>query len=182
MAPFVRPFHDADGRARDPSPGTAGAEERFASVMRLPLLLCLTASFMGGCERFPRDPEGTLQRVQKQRAFRVGIVSPLEERGPYPEARELLQRVATSSGARARIERGEAEQLLDRLEQGHLDLVLGHFEKKSPWATLVTFGPPLRVERRGKTTFHLTAAMRNGENEWIALVEREARSVAADPQ
>lgn len=80
------------------------------------------------------------------------------------------------------IERGDAEGLLKGLEQGRLDLVLGRFEKKSPWLSLVTFSPPLRVEKEGKETFHLAAAMRNGENAWIGLVEREARDVAPEAQ
>ncbi|HZW46129.1 MAG TPA: hypothetical protein VFF61_01270, partial [Microvirga sp.] len=107
---------------------------------------------------------------------------PLGEGELDPKAAQLIQRVSSNAGAQARLESGGAEPLLDRLEAGDLDLVLGRFEKKSPWARLVTFGPPLRVEKQGKTTFHLTAAMRNGENAWIALVEREARDVAPEAQ
>lgn len=156
--------------------------KRSASVMRLKILLCFTALAGAGCEQFPRDPGGTLDRIRTEGTFRVGIASPLEEQGLSPEARRLLERVSQGSGARAQIERGEAEPLLDKLEQGQIDLVLGHFEKKSPWKPLVTFGPPLRVEKSGDTTFHLAAAMRNGENAWIALVEHETRNVADETE
>ncbi|HEX8585375.1 MAG TPA: hypothetical protein VF680_13330 [Allosphingosinicella sp.] len=78
--------------------------------------------------------------------------------------------------------RGDAEPMLDQLEQGELDLVIGRFEKKSPWAKLVTIGPPLRREMQGKTEFRLAPVLRNGENAWIALVEREVRDAAPEAQ
>jgi hypothetical protein len=146
--------------------------------MKWPLLSCALALLMSGCGDFPRDPDGTLKRVKSEGVFRVGLVAPLDERQLDGEARELLRRLADRSGAAPRVERGPGEPLLDRLEKGQLDLVLGRFEKKSPWSTLVTFGPPLRVERSGATDIHLTAAMRNGENAWISLVERESRDAA----
>ncbi len=123
-----------------------------------------------------------MERVRSQGSFRVGLVAPLGQGRLDPKAAQLIQRVSASAGAQARLESGDTEPLLDRLERGELDLVLGRFEKKSPWARLVTFAPPLRVEKQGKTTFHLTAAMRNGENGWIALVEREARNAAPEAQ
>lgn len=147
------------------------------SVALLFLIACLT-----GCGAFPRDPHGTLQRIQQERVFRVGVVAPAEETAGAGEAAELIKRVAARSGARPQMQVGEAEVLLHALEQGELDLVLGRFEKKTPWLALVTFSPPLRVEKKGKAVFQLAAAMRNGENGWIALVEREARNVAPEAQ
>ena len=148
--------------------------------MKRTLLLCLLLAAAASCGPFPRDPEGTLERVRSEGRFHVGLVAPLGEGRPDPKADHLLRRVAERSGASPKIERGGAEPLLDRLKQGDLDLVIGRFEKKSPWARLVSFSPPLRVEKQGKTTFHLTAAMRNGENGWIALVESEARNVVSE--
>jgi DNA-binding transcriptional LysR family regulator len=150
--------------------------------MRLALVLAVAATLLGGCERFPRDPEGTLQRISSERTFRVGIIASAHQAQLPPEAARLLQRISSASGARPQIRSGEAEVLLDSLEQGDLDLVLGRFNKKSPWATLVTFGPPLKVEKMGETTFETSAAMRNGENAWVALVERETRNVAPKPE
>lgn len=72
---------------------------------------------------------------------------------------------------------GDAEPLLARLEESELDLVVGRFTKTSPWATLVALTPPLATEKQGKTEIVLAAAMANGENEWISLVEREAREL-----
>ena len=137
--------------------------------------LLLTASACGG--DFPRDPNGTIERVRSQRAFAVGIVAPAGA-SPMEEVDELIGRVGQASGAEPQLFRGEAEPLLKQLEDGHIDLVIGRFDKKSPWATRVTLGPPLRIEKQGKTIFHLAPVMRNGENAWIALVEKAARDTA----
>lgn len=138
---------------------------------------------MAGCSGdFPRDADGTLDRVRSSHGFRVGLVAPLGESGLDPKVESFLHRVGRASGASARPERGDAEPLLKRLEEGELDLVIGRFDKKSPWGPLVTIGPPLRVERQGRAELHLAPVMQNGENGWIALVEREARNVAPEAQ
>jgi hypothetical protein len=142
--------------------------------------LCLAFLAASSCGEFPRDPEGTVERVRAERVFRVGLVAPLEQANLDPRAKSLLQRVGQAAGARPVVETGDAEPLLNRLEEGELDLVIGRFEKASPWKRLVSFGPPLRIQRHKKTEFHLTAAARNGENAWIALLEAEARNAGAE--
>jgi hypothetical protein len=146
-------------------------------IFRLGLSLALLAA--GSCADFPRDPGGTLDRVRAEQSFRVGLVAPLS--GTDPKVDALLRRVALVSGARGQVESGDGEPLLARLEEGELDLVIGRFEAASPWKRMVSFSPPLRVEKLGNTKFNLVAAMRNGENAWIGLIEREARQVA-EPQ
>lgn len=143
--------------------------------MRFRVGLCLSLLGAASCADFPRDPEGTLDRVRAERHFEVGMVAPLSQGDPNVDA--LLQRVSRASGAQARLESGDAEPLLNRLKEGELELVIGRFEAKSPWARYVSFSPPLRAEKHGKTSFQLVAAMRNGENAWIGLVERGAREV-----
>ena len=135
-----------------------------------------------GCGEFPRDSEGTLDRIKRDRTLIVGLAAPLAPERLDGRAESLVQQIAAETGATVRLQQGHQEMLFDRLEQGEVDIVLGRFEAKSPWATLVSFGPPLVREKQGKTEFHLTAAMRNGENALISLVEREARNVAPDAQ
>jgi hypothetical protein len=142
--------------------------------------LCVAIFSAASCADFPRDPNGTLDRVRAERSFTVGLVAPLS--GKDPRVSELLKRVAAVSGARGALESGDAEPLLNRLEEGELDLVIGRFESGSPWKKMVSFSPPLRVEMHGKTKFHLVAAMQNGENAWIGLVEREARDIVEPPR
>ena len=138
----------------------------------------LTAS----CGEFPRDPEGTLKRVRSEHSFRVGLVTTPTENEPHAEVVALLAAIGRRVEARPDIVRGDGEPMLKQIEEGELDLVIGRFEKKSPWAKSVTIGPPLRKEKRGKAEFHLAPVMQNGENAWIALVEREVRNVASEVQ
>ena len=147
-------------------------------MKRLLLLLFLGAS---GCADFPRDPEGTLDRVRATGSFSVGIVSsgrPAAEAGPE---RAMILAVARNSGARAAIVNGSAEPLLMQLEKGELDFVIGQFSASSPWRSQVHMLPPLasRRDRTGRT--ELNAAARNGENGWIALLHRSARAAGASP-
>ena len=134
------------------------------------------------CSDFPKDTESTLQRVKAERSFRVGLVSSDTSPAADPKVHAFLRSVGQAAQASPRIEQGEAEVLMPRLEQGELDLVIGRFEKKSPWSSLVTIGPPLRRLRHGKTECRVAPAMRNGENAWVALIERAARNVAPEVQ
>lgn len=144
-----------------------------------PFLLCF-ALLATSCGEFPRDPAGTLDRVRSEKIFRVGVVT--ENADPDGKGKALLHAIGERAGARPHVIRGDAEPMLDQLEQGELDLVIGHFEKKSPWATLVTIGPPLKRDLQGKVEFHLAPVMRNGENAWIGLIEREVRDIAPEAQ
>lgn len=139
--------------------------------MRLVALLVVLAS---GCDALPRDPDETLERIRTDRSFRVGFVAGAEELG-----REiaLVDAVAARTGARPSFKVGAGELLLGQLEGGQLDLVVGHFDKKSPWNKRVHFAVldhpigPLGVHQ-------VAAALPNGENRWIMLVEREAIRIA----
>jgi ABC-type amino acid transport substrate-binding protein len=138
-----------------------------------PALLLAVALLTSGCDSVPADPDGTLKRVRGERLFKVGLIA--SHAAPPGEAADLLQRLSRATGARAALERGPAEALLTRLAEGDLDLVLGEFAEKSPWAAQVTLSEPIAGD--GPTV--LAAASRNGENAWIALVHREARAAAA---
>jgi hypothetical protein len=137
---------------------------------------------LGSCGDFPKDPGSTLERIRTEGSFRVGLVSSASKGSPDPISKQLLLAIGSVVHASPKIVRGETEVLLTGLEEGHLDLVVGRFEKKSPWTTRVTFGPPLRTERQGRSELLLRPVMRNGENGWIALVERQARDVAPSQQ
>jgi ABC-type amino acid transport substrate-binding protein len=135
--------------------------------------LCAAATACG----LPKDSEGTLERIRGARVIRVGLIlsrpdAPLDRR-----AEALLRRLQAATGASPRIFPGDGEPLLARLEEGEVDLVIGRFTATTPWSTLVSLTPPLAKTKQGKTEIILAAAMQNGENEWISLVEREARAL-----
>jgi ABC-type amino acid transport substrate-binding protein len=147
------------------------SRRRSASVM-IRIFLLATALLGAGCGAIPSDPDGTLERVRAERQFKVGLIA--SHAPPPAGAADLLKRLSRATGATAALERGPAEALLTKLEEGDLDLVLGEFAEKSPWAAKVTLSEPIVV--KGATI--LAAAARNGENAWIALVHREARAAA----
>lgn len=138
-------------------------------------LLLATAFLAAGCDAIPADPDGTLERVRAEQRLKVGIISSTAPRLAPDRARDLLGRLSRATGARPELEPGAAEPLLARLEEGDLDLVVGEFAEKSPWAARVTLTDPIAAN--GPTI--LAAATRHGENAWIALVHRESRAAAS---
>jgi hypothetical protein len=110
--------------------------------------------------------------------FRVGLISAVSDSNPDPTTSQLIAKIGGVVRGSPKIIRGETEVLLTGLEEGYLDIVIGHFEKKSPWSARVTLGPPLKTEMQGKSELLLRPAMKNGENAWISLIEREARDLA----
>lgn len=104
---------------------------------------------------FPRDPEGTSERVQRSRVLRVGatehapwIVRSGEADARGPEA-ELVKRFARSLGARIDWRFGQQEALLLSLEAFELDLVLGGLRKDTLFSEQVGLTRPWFVERWG---------------------------------
>ncbi|MGF7149178.1 hypothetical protein FHS96_002820 [Sphingomonas zeicaulis] len=130
-----------------------------------------------GCDALPRDPGGTLKRVETTHRLMVGVAAGLPiSRNDRPV--RLIEALERHTGARAEISRGAAEPLFTALRAGRLDLVIAPVAADSPWATEVAFGPPLAIAGTGDERLELVAAMRNGENRWIMLVERSSRAVA----
>ncbi|WP_300972926.1 hypothetical protein [Sphingomonas sp. LHG3406-1] len=135
-------------------------------------ILCAAVA-LGACSQIPRDPERSFERVRQEGRFRVGVISG----SPEGERRGLMlvDEVARTTGARPAIQHGPAEPLLEELEQGRLDLVVGAMAQKSPWRTKVHFLPPLGPDDGSRPA---TMAMtRNGENAWIAMLYREAGKI-----
>lgn len=149
--------------------------------MRTRATWCLTLLLAASCSsEFPRDPDRTLDKIRAEQRIDVGLIAPLA--ASEPKVHALLDRLTQATDAVPAVEAGDAEPLLKRLEAGDLDLVVGRFDKKTPWAKMVTLGPALRTQKAGKTELRLVPVMRNGENAWIGLVERTARDVAPEAQ
>ncbi len=134
-------------------------------------LLLITPS---ACSDFPRDPNKTLEQIETRREIRVGAAASLP-----PEATKLLSTIERRTHATAHVSTGTLEPLLVSLEGGDLDLVIAPFRKDSALAATASLSPPILVVGRGKQASEWRAAMRNGENRWIMLVETSARSVGA---
>jgi ABC-type amino acid transport substrate-binding protein len=142
-------------------------------------MLAFAVLLATACSELPKDPGGTLDRIRREKSFRVGIVS-----SPAPaNGREqaLLARVAAATGARPSIAHDTAERLLIRLREGELDLVLGEFERDGPWSLHVHMLPALERDTVAGRETVLGAAAASGENGWIMLLDREARVLGAEP-
>lgn len=125
------------------------------------------------CSAIPADVEGTVARIERDRRFRVGLIEPLPD---GVAVRRYIADVGQSVGATPEIETGAAEPLLLRIEQGELDLVLGEFDRKTPWSKRVSPLPPLATRRIGTADVDLTPIARNGENRWIALLDAQTKA------
>ena len=146
--------------------------------MKWPALFLLFLT-LGGCGGIPRDQEGTLERIAEMGEVRVGIMAAAGQSPHFERLRDLVQRSGAAARGRPRIEVGAAEALLLRLEAGELDLVIGEFDRSSPWYQRVHLLPPLATRSLGDSELEATAAARNGENGWIMLIEREARALSS---
>lgn len=114
----------------------------------VPLLMAAVTlcALAAGCASLPRDPEGTLRRVQGGR-LRVGLV----EHPPWvvrtsnePEGAEveLARRFAAELNATPEWHWGNEGQHMEALEHFELDLVVGGITDKTAWAKYVGLTAP----------------------------------------
>jgi hypothetical protein len=144
--------------------------------MKWRLAFC-AALALAACDRLPRDPDGTLDRVRAERRFRVGLIAAGDSPIGAERTRAFLGRIAGATRATPVLKEGAAEPLLLELEDGELDLVIGPLSPESPWVSRVALLRPIG-ETVAPQHLLLTPMARNGENRWIMLLEREARAVA----
>jgi polar amino acid transport system substrate-binding protein len=144
----------------------------------LPALLALVA--LSACE-FPRDTEGTLDRVRGG-VLRVGVV----EHEPWVSTGEgrptgvevtLIDGFAREVGAEVEFTTGSEEELIGALREGGLDLVAGGMTKRSPWKEEAS---PTRPFATSRLVFGLPEGAGEPEavvvergSEAIGLVERK---------
>ncbi|MHA4837646.1 hypothetical protein [Sphingopyxis sp. MSC1_008] len=138
-------------------------------------MIAVGALFLAACDRFPSDPEHSLDEIRARSTIRVGAAADVP-----PEASSLLRMLETATGAQARRTSGPVEPLLQAVENGDLDLVIAPFRADTPVSTTNALSPPIRTDGKGKNAIEWRAAMRNGENRWISLVEIKARQVAGN--
>jgi ABC-type amino acid transport substrate-binding protein len=141
-------------------------------------LVCL-AALLSACGAFPRDIDGTLDRLRSAGIVRVGLIAGPETARDRALIGAYLDRVGRATGAAPRIVTGAAEPLLAGLEAGQIDLVVGEIATDSPWITDVAVIEPLAERMLERRRIGLSPIARNGENQWIMLLEREVRDMQA---
>lgn len=138
------------------------------------LFTCL----LTGCGiQVPTDPNGTLDRV-REGVMRVGVT----ENSPWVE----LDDTAQPSGIEPVLISGFADQLgseiqwttaseavlLDRLDQGELDIVIGGFLEDTPWVEKGAITLPFAEETTlGGPEKHVMI-VRMGENGFLVALEK----------
>ena len=130
---------------------------------------------LAACGPYPRDIEGTLDRVERTHVIRVGLV---EGTTGIDRTTSFLNDLGRATGARVQPTTGSAEPLIAALDADQLDLVIGEVATDSPWVKDVAVIEPLVTRRVGKSDLGLSPIARNGENRWIMLLERQAREAA----
>jgi polar amino acid transport system substrate-binding protein len=115
-------------------------------VRRPVIVLLLAAIAAAGCQ-YPRDPDGTLNRVEGG-VMRVGVTEAdpwvlLEGDEPSGGAEvEVARRFARDLGARIEWVQGSEEELVDAAKEGQVDLILAGLTSKSRWKKDVAFTRP----------------------------------------
>ena len=137
----------------------------------------LSVVLLGACG-LPRDPEGTLHRVERG-TLRVGVaIHPpwtLDSAGTYGGIEPALVRaLAGELNATVKWIPGGESVLLPLLHQRKLDIVIAGLDAGTPWAKTVGITRPYHTvsdpeERR------LVWAVAPGENAWQMRVEQFLR-------
>lgn len=111
-------------------------------IVAAAVLTVLTLTACG----IPRDPEGTLERVEGG-TVRAGITenppwTDLSGGQPAGVEVDLIEAFADSVNARVEWFDGSQAELLESLEKRELDVVVGGLTADDPWSQMVTFTQP----------------------------------------
>ena len=141
-------------------------------------LLVGLALLLSGCGsvRIPADPDGTLDRVRGG-VLRVGVsphepwttVTAAEPGGIEPD---LVRRWAAGLGARVAWTVGGEQPLVQAMERGELDLVIGGITADTPWSDQAATTRPYATSQGpdGQQEHVMLAPM--GENAFLVELER----------
>ncbi|GAA4455619.1 transporter substrate-binding domain-containing protein [Nibrella saemangeumensis] len=137
------------------------------NVVRLIILTLLS----GGCDRFPKDPNDTLNTV-KGGTLVVGYSENppwVQKTDSLPTGLEpdLVKAFAESLGARITWKNDTEQNLFEALEHREVHLVIAGITDDTPWKDKVTLTRPYLKAGKRK---HVMAAIR-GENAFIVHLE-----------
>jgi ABC-type amino acid transport substrate-binding protein len=156
---------------------TAGRRLAARPLCALAMLLAVA----GGCG-IPRDPDGTYDRVRGA-TMRAGVSehppwTSLASGKPAGIEVDLLEDFAASLSATIRWHRGSEAPLVEALNDGRLDVIIGGFRESTPWNSHAAATQPY-VESGGEKYVML---VRQGENRWLIKLDRYLAQRKADTQ
>ena len=156
--------------------------------MRRPGSVALGAAVvavLAGCGiTIPADPEGTLDDVTGG-VLEVGIThNPphTDTTGTHPTGTEteLVASFAETIDARVQWRRGSEQELVQLLEIGELDLVVGGFSEQTPWSEHVALTRPYgQAVLADGSTSGLVMLAPMGENAFLSALERHLDAAMA---
>ncbi|MDP0498588.1 MAG: transporter substrate-binding domain-containing protein [Verrucomicrobiota bacterium JB022] len=134
---------------------------------------------MTGCERFPRDPAGTLERVEKRGVLRAGAFEnppwvTVEPDGTVTGVEvALIEDFARELGVSVEWSHEGAEDLFASLEKHELDVVIGGITQQNPWRTQLGFSLPFATIHPGdgEEPKRQVMAVASGENAMLMRLE-----------
>lgn len=106
-----------------------------------------------GCDGFPRDPEGSLERIRDQGVLRVGAifnspwVTDMRDNQLNGMEGELVRGFAEELGVEVETVWGGDQELFEALIHNELDVMVGGFTAKNPWMEQVGFTSPYYISR-----------------------------------
>ncbi|MGX7925922.1 hypothetical protein ACWPMX_05025 [Tsuneonella sp. HG094] len=145
--------------------------------MRTIATLMAVTLALAACGPFPDDLEGTSERIERTGVIRVAMTRLHAE--DRDRAARFLSNLAAAKVARLDVADGPAERALAALEAGKLDVVIGEFAHDSPWVADVSLIEPISTRTVGDRKIGLAPVAANGENRWIATLEKTVRDLEA---
>ena len=147
------------------------------SRLSIPVLICAAAVGLVGCGvQIPADPHGTLERVEGG-TLRVGAteLSPWVEMDAGGEPTglepELVTEFAETLDAEVQWATGSEAHLLDALERGEIDMVIGGFRDDTPWTDGGAVTRPYTERRTEHGVEKHVMIVRMGENALLTELE-----------
>ena len=132
----------------------------------------LTLVGASGCDDLPKDPNDTLERVQRS-PLRAGAVAnpPWVEHGRVAAGAEvaLVERFARELGTDVHWRLGSEQELFAALEAFELDLVVGGLEDSNPHLAHVAKSRPFGASFAGHQVVIATAP---GENRFLFTLDK----------
>lgn len=146
--------------------------------MRIGLAVASLTLFLAGCAlQVPADPHGTLERVEGG-VLRVGVT----ENAPWVELRNsavpsgtepaLILEFAERLESKIEWSVGSEAHLMDALDRGDLDVVLGGFLDDTPWSELGAVTRPYAETTTSEGTEKHVMVVRMGENAFLVALEK----------
>tara|TARA_R110000782_G_scaffold19140_3_gene52199 strand:- start:818 stop:1276 length:459 start_codon:yes stop_codon:yes gene_type:complete len=134
---------------------------------------------LAGCDRLPRDPNGTLRRVEGGTL----VVGTTSRASLDPVEIGLVEALGEDLSTRLRWIEAPAGDLMRAVEDGRVDVVIGGIAESDPWSSRVAFSRPYeqKTDARGRA-LRMVLGVRHGENAFLLRIDRFiGRSRAGGP-